>query len=42
MKTLLTTLYFCLLSAILVAQNANPNYDSTLAKKLGSDNYGMK
>lgn len=42
MKTLLTTLYFCLLSAILVAQNANPNYDSTLAKKLGSDDYGMK
>lgn len=42
MKTLLTTLYFCLISAIIVAQNTNPNYDSTLAKKLGADDYGMK
>jgi len=42
MKLIITTLYFCLLSTIIAAQNANPNYDSTLAKKLGSDDYGMK
>lgn len=30
------------LSFLLSAQNTNPNYDSTLAKKLGSDDYGMK
>jgi uncharacterized protein YciI len=25
-----------------IAQKANPNYDSTLAKKYGADDYGMK
>jgi uncharacterized protein YciI len=37
--SLLATLsFFCTASA----QNQNPTYDSTLAKKLGADNYGMK
>ncbi|ACT94183.1 YciI family protein [Dyadobacter fermentans] len=39
MKTLYCTLLACLLSAAAHAQNA---YDSTLAKKLGADEYGMK
>ncbi len=33
---LFTGLIFCR------AQNSNPNYDSTLAKELGADAYGMK
>ncbi|MBK7957143.1 MAG: hypothetical protein IPK03_02975 [Bacteroidetes bacterium] len=39
--------FYLLLLAILVlnfsqGQNINPQYDSTLAKKLGADEYGMK
>lgn len=33
---------FLLSSCILFAQTKNPNYDSTFAKNLGGDNYGMK
>lgn len=42
MKTLLiisTLIYF---TAPLIGQTINPYYDSTLAKKLGADDYGMK
>lgn len=33
---------FVLLSTVSMAQNNNPNYDETLAKELGADNFGMK
>lgn len=33
---------FILTTSILNAQKINANYDSTLAKKLGADDYGMK
>lgn len=32
----------CVFALSAQAQKANPNYDSTLAKRLGADNYGMK
>jgi len=35
-------LSFLLLGVTSHAQKANPNYDSTLAKRLGADDYGMK
>lgn len=42
MKNTLTVLFitFCLNG--LFAQNSNPSYDSTLAKQLDADQYGMK
>ena len=45
MKTLYATLLLACLSAIChdsIAQSANTTYDSTLAKKLNADEYGMK
>lgn len=42
MKFLLTSFIICLLGTTVHAQNANPNYDSILAKKLHADDYGMK
>lgn len=42
MKPLLSLLFVLVLLASLSAQTPNPNYDSTLAKKLGADEMGMK
>lgn len=42
MKIILTTIIFCLITYISVCQKTNPNYDSTLAKKMDADDYGMK
>jgi uncharacterized protein YciI len=42
MKTSFLYLLFLLITAIVTAQNTNPNYDEALAKKLGADDYGMK
>ncbi len=42
MKTTLTILIFLFSGIAVTAQTANPNYDEALAKKLGSDDYGMK
>lgn len=42
MKTTLLFALFLFSVALTNAQTANPNYDETLAKKLGSDDYGMK
>src|SRR5688500_17421401 len=42
MKTTLTLLMFICCTALGFAQTTNANYDSTLAKKLGADEYGMK
>lgn len=41
MKFLLV-LVFVLIISPCIAQTTNANYDSTLAKKLGADDYGMK
>ncbi len=41
MKTIIT-FCLCLITTYALAQTPNPNYDSTLAKKLGADDYGMK
>jgi uncharacterized protein YciI len=35
-------LLFCLLTVTLAAQKNNPQYDSTLVKRLGADERGMK
>ena len=42
MKILFTTLFLVFAVAMLQAQNNNPNYDATLAKKFGADDHGMK
>ena len=42
MKTLLFLPVFLLLGIVSSAQTINPNYDSTLAKTFGADDYGMK
>ena len=42
MKTIYTLSLFIALSITAFGQNTNPNYDSTLAKKYGADEYGMK
>ena len=42
MKFLFITISILLLTFSSSAQKINPNYDSTLAKKLGADQYGMK
>ena len=42
MKIILT-LFFCVfISYSIFSQTLNPDYDSTLAQKLGADDYGMK
>jgi uncharacterized protein YciI len=42
MKHLIITLFLLVFSISAYSQNMNPNYDSTLAKKLMADDYGMK
>ena len=42
MKSLLFLPIFLLLGIVSSAQTINPNYDSTLAKTFGADDYGMK
>jgi uncharacterized protein YciI len=42
MKLLLAITFFAYFVLSANAQTTNPNYDSTLAKTLGSDEYGMK
>ena len=42
MKYLLIVFSFFFLVGFTTAQTVNPDYDSTLAKKLGADDYGMK
>ncbi|HLG33140.1 MAG TPA: hypothetical protein VI362_08860 [Ignavibacteriaceae bacterium] len=42
MKIILLILVFIFNVVLLWGQNTNPNYDSTLAKSLGADDYGMK
>ncbi len=42
MKILYTLTLFIVLAIQAIGQNTNPNYDSTLAKKYGADEYGMK
>ena len=42
MNKFITIAIFLFSFSIAFAQTTNPNYDSTLAKKLGADNYGMK
>lgn len=42
MKSLLIISIFIIISGTTISQTANPNYDSTLAKQLGADDYGMK
>ena len=42
MKAILTLPFFFLAVLVVGAQNSNPNYDKSLAKKLGADDYGMK
>jgi len=42
MKISLTSLLFILSVIITSAQNTNPDYNETLAKSLGADDYGMK
>lgn len=41
-KTVLTITMLFLYSINLLGQTINQNYDSTLAKRLGADDYGMK
>ncbi len=42
MRSILVSLIFSLITLSSVSQKTNPNYDSTLAQKLGADDYGMK
>lgn len=42
MKLFLLNVLVLLLATATKGQTANPNYDSTLAKSLGADEYGMK
>lgn len=42
MKKLLTLITVVFFTVPVIGQNSNPHYDSTLAKKLGADDYGMK
>lgn len=41
MKSIFASILFIMCSA-LIGQDINPKYDSSLAKKLGADDYGMK
>lgn len=42
MKTALILLLFFFTGVMAYGQNNNPNYNESLAKKLGADDYGMK
>lgn len=42
MKFYYVLLSMVILSSIVFSQTLNPDYDSTLAKKFGADDYGMK
>lgn len=42
MKFILTLTFLLTFSTLSYGQKANPKLDTTLAKKLGGDNYGMK
>ncbi len=42
MKTLLLLIISLVAASFISAQTTNPNYDEALAKKLGSDDFGMK
>ena len=42
MKTSIAILIILISGLSISAQTTNPNYDETLAKKLGADEYGMK
>jgi len=42
MRLILTLSVFMLFAITAKGQTANPNYDSTLVKQLGADDYGMK
>jgi len=42
MRYLLLIVSFFVFAQLTSAQTVNPDYDSTLAKKLGADDYGMK
>jgi uncharacterized protein YciI len=42
MKNILTITLLLLFANLSFGQNVNPKYDSTFAKKLGADEYGMK
>jgi len=42
MKTFYTLMLILTIGVSAIGQNTNPNYDSTLAKKYGADQYGMK
>lgn len=42
MKSVLSLIIFILSGHFLLAQTPNPDYDSTLAQRLGADDYGMK
>jgi uncharacterized protein YciI len=42
MKTLIIPLILVSYAISVIGQTTNSNYDSTLAKKLGADDYGMK
>jgi len=42
MKLCIILTIFLLMGIITSAQTINPNYDSTLAKRAGADEYGMK
>jgi len=42
MKATFFLIIFLLTGSLAHAQKSNPNYDETLAKKLGADDFGMK
>jgi len=42
MRTTLILFILAFFGTSAYTQNSNPNYDETLAKKLGADDYGMK
>lgn len=42
MKIILSTIVLCLITSASICQKINPNYDSSLAKSFGGDDYGMK
>ncbi|MBI5540622.1 MAG: hypothetical protein HY951_11225 [Bacteroidia bacterium] len=42
MKSIIIFTTICLFSISAIGQNITPGYDSTLAKTLGADEYGMK
>ena len=42
MRSLLIAVSFFVFVQLASAQTVNPDYDSTLAQKLGADDYGMK